>query len=160
MPRARRLPIKNPAFAGLIILVVVSLVFILSFKLAATNCGSDYRSDETININGQQMHLQVAKTSKELTQGLSGKACIGADQAMLFDLGRPGDYSFWMKGMHFSIDIVWLNSKREVIAIDKDVSPRTYPKSFDASQPVGYVIEMQAGRAAELGIKNGDLIKV
>jgi len=158
MQRVRRLPIKTTVFTGLIILLAAALLITLFISLASAGCNQEYRDDKNISINGQVIHVQVADTSGEINRGLSGKSCTADSQGMLFNLGRSGQYAFWMKDMKFSIDIVWLNSKHEVVQVDKSISPSTYPKTFTSSQPAQFVLELKAGRAGDLGLKPGSLI--
>jgi uncharacterized membrane protein (UPF0127 family) len=59
-----------------------------------------------------------------------------------------------MQGMKFSLDIIWLNSDKEVLKIEKGVSPQTYPKQFCAER-TQYVIELNSGSADALGLLVG-----
>jgi uncharacterized membrane protein (UPF0127 family) len=65
-----------------------------------------------------------------------------------------------MKGMLFSIDMIWLNSDKEVIYIQKNVSPDTYPKGFAPNGDALYVLELKAGTADRLDIKQGDPVGI
>ncbi|HVX58148.1 MAG TPA: DUF192 domain-containing protein [Candidatus Saccharimonadales bacterium] len=159
MHRVRRLPIKTTVFAGLVVLLAALLIVTLSIRLASANCNQEYRDDENINVNGQIIRVQVAATTAEQDRGLGGKSCISDNQAMLFKPQSSGT-SVWMKDMNFPIDIVWINSKHEVVQIDSNISPKTYPKSFASAQPASYVMELKAGRASSLGLGAGSLINL
>ena len=63
-------------------------------------------------------------------QGLSGKSQLAQDQGMLFVFAQPGKYYFWMKGMNFSIDIIWIGEDMKVIYIKKDARPELYPETY------------------------------
>jgi uncharacterized membrane protein (UPF0127 family) len=121
----------------------------------AEACGA-YRTDETIRIGSSDVDAEVAAKPAAITKGLSGRKCIAADRAMLFSFGRPGVYSFWMKGMRFPIDIVWLDGAHDVVWLERNVSPSTYPMSFlNREDPAQYVLELKAGRSRELGLRIG-----
>ncbi|HEU5005225.1 MAG TPA: DUF192 domain-containing protein [Candidatus Saccharimonadales bacterium] len=149
---------KNTVLMGLIFVLVAGLIVGLSVSLASLNCNQGFRTDETISINDQTMNLQIADTTKEQAKGLGGRSCIGENQAMLFEFGKPADYRFWMKGMKFPIDIVWMDADHRVVQINANVTPGTYPETFSADEPVQYVLEMKVGRAVQLGLQDGQTI--
>lgn len=140
-------------------LLALGLIFSFSLLSNAKNtpvCQETYRKDIVIKANGQSIDGQLARSPQELEQGLSGKNCIGEQQGMLFKFDQSGYYSFWMKDMKFNIDILWIDSTRKVVHIEKDVSPATYPnKNFTNSSPASDVLELKAGRSDELGLKTG-----
>ncbi len=104
-------------------------------------------SDEhPLSVNGQRYAVQFALTPEQLAQGLGGRASLAAGSGMLFLYGRQQELCFWMKGMHFAIDIIWLNSEERITHIEPDVSPLTYPGIFCHSG--AYVVELHAGQAA------------
>ncbi len=74
---------------------------------------------------------------------------------MLFVFEGVAVQCFWMKDMHFSIDIIWLDAEKRVVHIEKDVSPETYPRTFCPSKPAKYVIELSAGEASRSSIRPG-----
>jgi len=76
---------------------------------------------------------------------------------MLFVFEEEKRHPFWMKDMHFPIDIIWISGERKVLEITYGVSPETYPDIFQPQQPVKYVIEVEAGRAEEINIEEGSV---
>jgi len=71
---------------------------------------------------------------------------------------EPGRYPFWMRDMHFSIDIIWLDNQFKVIHVEREVAPETYPELFAPTQDALYVLEIREGVAEELGIVEGTLL--
>jgi uncharacterized membrane protein (UPF0127 family) len=67
-----------------------------------------------------------------------------------------------MKDTLVPLDIFWLDSKGQVIHIEKDVATSTYPTVFYPDTPARYVLETAAGFAtlhnidigAQLDLKN------
>lgn len=137
------------------LLVLVVLAVVVTRPPA---CTANYRLDKQLIVNGHYLNAELASNYAEQTQGLSGRACLGSSQAMLFQFNQPGYYPFWMKNMRFAIDIVWLDQAKQVVDIAPSVSPRTYPHTFSNSQPAQYVVEMAAGQAQKLGIGTGSNI--
>ena len=42
---------------------------------------------------------------------------------MLFVLNPSSRRGFWMKGMKFPIDVIWLNENKEIVHIKKSLEP-------------------------------------
>lgn len=104
-----------------------------------------------LTISGKQYQLEVAATDHEKSQGLGGRIGMARNHGMLFQYANQGVRCFWMKDMHFPLDIIWLNAQNQVIKIESNVSPDTYPHPFCAS-PVQNVIELNAGEARSLHV--------
>jgi uncharacterized membrane protein (UPF0127 family) len=64
---------------------------------------------------------------------------------MLFVFDKSDRYGFWMKDMHFALDICWLDDSGKVISIARNVSADSYPKAFYPKKPARMVIEANAG---------------
>lgn len=135
--------------------VLVALLTYGPNEAQKPKCGV-YRNDKTVSINSANIKVEVVKTAAEAEKGLGGRPCIERDQGMLFVFNKPGRYSFWMKDMRFSIDIVWISPERKVVGLEIDVSPSTYPDRFvNKDNPAQYVLELPANRSKNLGITLG-----
>jgi len=143
----------------LILAVLFLLIFCISIiykNSLSSSCDEEYRHDATIKFNSnQQLNAELARTESEREKGLGNRSCVRDDQAMLFVFGHSENYDFWMKNMRFPIDIIWVDSHREVTQVTENVSPKTYPKNFTSDQASQYVLEVKAGQAAKLGIISG-----
>jgi len=51
------------------------------------------------------------------------------NQGMLFVFEQPYRYGFWMKGMKFPIDIIWLDSNGVVTHIEHSLKPCPHASS-------------------------------
>jgi hypothetical protein len=81
---------------------------------------------------------------------------------MLFPFDPPRPASFWMKNTLIPLDMIFLRNG-EVKAIEADVPPCTTTPcpSYGPDQiEIDQVIELRAGRAAELGLKVGDRVNI
>ncbi len=92
-------------------------------------------------------HLAVASTQEARQKGLGGRADMKENEGMLFVFDAPDAACFWMKNMHFSLDMIWLDADKRVVHIEQNVSPETFPKSFCPGKPAKYVVELKAGEA-------------
>jgi uncharacterized membrane protein (UPF0127 family) len=135
--------------------MLVVLVLGLVYKPNYSTCQSKLRSDKKIKIGSTKLTIQEANTEQAREKGLGGQSCIPANQAMLFTYSRPGYYQFWMKGMKFPIDIIWINSDKKVIQVSSNISPNTFPETFASDQPAQYILETKANQAGKLHITRG-----
>jgi uncharacterized membrane protein (UPF0127 family) len=148
---------------------MLAVVVVIVAAAAAAGCGSSsgnsasscgtYRRDVVLRIGSHRIAAESAVTPDERDRGLGGRHCIGANQGMLWTFKLPVHISFWMKGMKFPIDIVWIGPDHRVVWVARNVSPATYPRTFkNRRKGALYVVELQAGRAKSLGITLGTTV--
>lgn len=106
------------------------------------------------------MQIEIADTNAARVQGLSGRSALADDYGMLFVFEDVGRYGFWMKDMYLVIDIIWIKDNGEIVGIEREVSPETYPTVFYPPEPVRYVLEIAGGSAERRGFLVGMRINV
>jgi uncharacterized membrane protein (UPF0127 family) len=74
----------------------------------------------------------------------------------LFVFGVPGNHSIWMKDMNYPLDILWVAEEGEIVHIEENVSPDSFPESFSSPTPAWFVVEANAGFVASNTIAIGD----
>jgi len=123
----------------------------------------DYLSPKspTAEINGHVFSLYLAKTPQEQETGLAKFNEINKNQGMLFLFQKPDYYSFWMKGMKFPIDIIFINKDRIVdifqnVPVAKDNNLPTYKTREKADK----VLEINFGLSDEYKIRIGNIVKL
>ena len=97
----------------------------------------------------------VADTEASREQGLSDIPSLPDGVGMLFVFPNPGNYGFWMKDMHFPLDLIWIDDYKNIVGVTKNALPVSYPFVFMPPRPVEYVIEMNAGSVARFGLTTG-----
>lgn len=112
-----------------------------------------------IRSGGREHRFQVelARTPEEQARGLMFRESLGADEGMLFPMEPPRPASFWMKNTLIPLDIIFIRPDGTIARI----AHRTVPHSLESVQsgePVSAVLELRGGRAAELGIEEGDRV--
>lgn len=112
----------------------------------------------SLKLGGATFELDIADTSAKKERGLGGRPALAADRGMVFPYDQAGRLCFWMKGMRFAIDILWLDSAKKVISVEKSLSPNTYPQTFCPDQPAQYVVELPAGASDRVSVKIGDIL--
>src|SRR3989344_7598715 len=138
---------------GFIILIVVfftlflSVIFNKSSILFLESSVQKTFDDTVLRIADKEIRVELADTEEKRTRGLSGRKSLSQDSGMFFVFEIPAKYSFWMKDMRFSLDIIWIDENKKIIAISENITPETYPASFSPSEPIKYVLEVNAGWA-------------
>jgi uncharacterized protein len=144
-----------------VVLIAIILILSLHHKPSTpiSKCGP-YRTDKVITLGSAKLSAETAATKTEQAKGLSGRPCIEATQAMLFDFGKAGQWPMWMKDMKFPIDIVWVSTNQKIVGMEREVSPNTYPDSFaNKDKPARYVIEVKSGLTKQLNLDLGQSVK-
>jgi uncharacterized membrane protein (UPF0127 family) len=113
---------------------------------------------QTIQSLPIELSLIIASTSAEQELGLGQRTSLPLDEGMLFVFATSSNYGFWMKDMHFSIDMIWMDENFSITHIASDVSPDTYPEVFNPGQKSLYVLETNAGYAEKNGLTVGETL--
>ncbi|MBI5655180.1 DUF192 domain-containing protein [Candidatus Uhrbacteria bacterium] len=113
-------------------------------------------------INGREIKIEVADTYLAISKGLGGRDSLDRDAGMLFVLPYRGKHAFWMKDMKFPLDIIWLDRGMvvDVVTLYPPTAERPEPEIHEPSAMSDKVLELNAGMAEELGIKQGTVIEL
>ncbi|MXX53045.1 MAG: DUF192 domain-containing protein [Dehalococcoidia bacterium] len=117
-----------------------------------------------VNVGNAVFDAELAFTPEDRTQGLSDRESLPQTTGMLFIFEEARTPTFWMYHMRFDLDFVWIGEDCIVADIHHNV-----PRQADGQQPsdlpryspnvdVLYNLEINAGRAEELGIEIGDKV--
>lgn len=161
---------------------VVFLIALAAIFLSAVAAWYFYQLPQTdvsplraIQLSGQMIRVSVADTEALREKGLSGRAGLAPDEGMLFVFPKDGKYAFWMKDMHFPIDVIWLSvsdrpsrdgsadpstgsGQAVVVYMAQNVSPDSFPQTFRPDVLARYVLELPAGYAKEYNVVVGDIV--
>lgn len=152
-------------FSVFLILFVITAIFWLVFRYRSGGLFSGQSAQlysvsapATIDIRIGQVKIiaETADTIWKKIKGLSGRDGLSENAGMLFPYNKPGFYAFWMRGMKFPIDIIWIGVDKKVVDITKNIPPESFPKTFASKKPAQYVLELPAGFTDKNGIRIGD----
>jgi uncharacterized protein len=102
--------------------------------------------------------VEVARTAAEQAKGLMFRTRMGPDEGMIFPMHPPRTASFWMKNTVIPLDIVFIGPDRRILNIAANTVPYSEAQVVSAGK-VSAVLELNAGRAAALGIVPGDRVE-
>ncbi|TGX37652.1 DUF192 domain-containing protein [Sphingomonas naasensis] len=110
----------------------------------------------------RKFNVEVARTTAEQERGLMFRTNLPADGGMLFapypPEGPPREASFWMKNTPSPLDILFIRSDGTIAKIAENAVPYS-EQPLRSGEPVGAVLEINGGKAAELGIAPGDKVR-
>jgi uncharacterized protein len=111
-------------------------------------------------IGPYKFRAEIADTPEKRAMGLMFREFIPNDYGMLFIFPDEDIRSFWMKNCKVHLDIIYLDSNKQVVDIHADVPPcKSEPcTSYISKKPARYVLELRGKRAEELDLKTGDSI--
>lgn len=103
--------------------------------------------------------VDLAKTPAEISRGLMFTEGLAQNKGMLFIFEKDGNYPFWMKNTLIPLDIIWVNGNKEVVFISENNQPCPEESpclSVNPGKNAKYVLEINGGLAAKIGLKIGD----
>ncbi|MCF6320252.1 MAG: DUF192 domain-containing protein [Rhizobiaceae bacterium] len=102
--------------------------------------------------------VEIADEPQERQIGLMNREKMDPRSGMLFQFERRDVVTMWMKNTLIPLDMIFITQDGKVAT----VAERTTPHSLDvisSKVPVRYVLELNGGMAAFIGIKPGDDIE-
>jgi uncharacterized membrane protein (UPF0127 family) len=111
-----------------------------------------------VYVKNNLVKAEVVESPEKRERGLSERANLTEGRGMLFVMSHAELPRFWMKGMRFSIDIIWIDNGK-VIGFEKNISPKD-SRIFSSPAAAGYVLEVPAGFCDKYNIEINDAIKM
>lgn len=132
-------------------------MLILMSSLVACQATEPY-----VEFNGERFFVEIADDDQERAQGLMFRDEMAADRGMLFIFSREDWRSFWMRNTRIPLDIIYLDEDMKVVSIAADTPPCRTQRcpNYPSTGPAKYVLELNAGQAARLGMGPGDQLSV
>jgi uncharacterized protein len=143
-------------------LCVIALVLALHTMTLASGVSIELPVEqvEIVTANGDRhaFSAHIAATPEARRRGLMYVTRLEPDEGMLFDFESPRPVGMWMKNTPLSLDMLFIKTDGEIARI----AARTHPFSTElisSGVEVRAVLEINGGRAAELGIAAGDRVQ-
>jgi uncharacterized protein len=100
--------------------------------------------------------VEIAATPDQQERGLMFRKSLAPNRGMIFPYEPPQEVGFWMKNTLIPLDIVYIRANGTIARITNaqpmDITP------LPSGEAVALVLEIAGGRAAQLGIKEGDKV--
>lgn len=105
----------------------------------------------------QSFMVEIADSAREREYGLMCRKAVAADRGMLFIFPAPAPQAFWMRNTLASLDIIYIGADGRVVSISRNARPLD-ETPLPSVGPAKFVLELAAGRAAQIGLLPGDRI--
>ncbi len=118
--------------------------------------GEVYFQDKNKNLIAK-VDVEIAETDEKRHLGLMFREKMEENQGMLFIFQTEEPQGFYMRNTIIPLDIIFVNSKKEIVKIHKNTTPFS-EQNLPSLKPAIYVVEVNAGYTEKNKIKEGDLI--
>lgn len=137
----------------LILSAAIFVFFILKNKYKQT----------IVEINETEIQVEIANSTAKRTKGLMFRKYLPEGSGMLFVFPNEAKHSFWMANTLIPLDIIWINSNKEVVYIENGVPPctesvRSACKIYKPNTDAKYVLELNSGKSSDLNIQIDDTV--
>lgn len=121
--------------------------------------------EPVVRVGELEFPVEVVADSEKRMRGLSGRPSLDAQTGMLFVFENEERFQFWMRDMEITLDIVWIGSNCQVVDVSENVpfpdstTPLRDLPRYSPESPSKYVLEINGGEAADLGLGIGDPVE-
>ncbi len=71
--------------------------------------------------SGTVIQAEIADTPQKRATGLMYREALKKDHGMLFVFTEPQAWTFWMKNTKIPLDLIWMDGKKRVVYIERNV---------------------------------------
>ena len=130
--------------------------------LMLTACVACASGGPSVQLGGQTFSVEIADTQEKQALGLMFRDSMPADAGMIFVFPNEARRSFWMKNTRIPLDIMYFDKELKMVSISADTPPCKIARcpSYPSGKPAMYVLELNAGVAAELGVGPGAVMTI
>lgn len=147
------------AFVG--ILLVAGIAF--SFLHQSTPGTTGYITIQIVTPNAtHSFHVFLADDEQERATGLMWIKNMDKDKGMLFVFDTQDIKTFWMKNTKIPLDMIFIDSNKKIVSIQKNVQPCTSKPcpTYPSKLPAMYVLEINSNLSEEKNINIGDHVDI
>jgi uncharacterized membrane protein (UPF0127 family) len=120
-------------------------------------CAPD-RLDIRWESGRESFAIEVADDDAERSRGLMFRDSMPLSEGMLFVYPAPKRPSFWMKNTLIPLDMVFADATGTVTRVHENAVPGDLTP-IDGGEGVQFVLEINGGLAARLGITTGAILR-
>lgn len=137
----------------------VLLAPLLAFLLLLPASAAELETVTLETASGSHVfRAEIAATPAARSQGLMNRRTMAADHGMLFDFGEARPVMMWMKNTPLPLDMIFVDGRGTVTRIAADTTPFS-EDIISSGGPVRFVLEVNAGTARRIGLKEGDRLR-
>ena len=131
------------------------ILILIAAWLLCTSCVS---AGPEVELKGERFSVEVATTPREQALGLMFRDSMPEDHGMLFMFPSAITRHFWMKNTRIPLDIFYFDENRRLVSVAQNAKPCRVANcpAYPSTGPAMYVLELNAGKAAELSVQPGE----
>jgi uncharacterized membrane protein (UPF0127 family) len=123
------------------------------------------RATAEIVVGDTPLLVELALEPDQQSLGLGYRNGLEPGTGMLFVFPDAAPRTFWMKGMRFCLDIIWIEDGEivgaaESVCPDPEGTADAERERFSSGEPVTYVLEVPAGWLDENGYGEGTDVQI
>jgi uncharacterized protein len=166
MPRKNRFAVALGLCASLVLPGAAIPVVAISDSAWALDAGATAALENLTLVTGPKsahpvehvLHVEVMRTEEQRERGLMERRFLPADRGMLFQFDHVQTVLMWMKNTYIPLDMIFLSRGGVVTHIAEDAEPMS-EAIISSDGPAFGVLEVNAGFARKIGLKDGDLVR-
>jgi len=137
---------------------LVAIFFISFFSLSCSPKMETAGKGPRVCFDERCVNVELAQTDEQRSRGLQFRESLGKNEGMLFSFFENKAHLFWMKDTLIPLDMIWLDHAGRIIYIAHNVLPcQSDPcPVYGTNKNSQYVLEINAGTALEMGLKEGN----
>jgi len=115
-----------------------------------------------VELKNKRFMVELAETQEKQALGLMFRDTMPDDHGMLFLFPVESMRSFWMKNTKISLDIFYFDEDLRLVSVSENTPPCRSQRcpAYPSTGPAKYVLELNAGKAAELAVQPGDVLEL
>lgn len=135
--------------------LLATLLFGLPFFAAA-------QLQPWVKLKGQHIAVELAEDDATRMRGLMFREHMDPNHGMLFVFEHETPQAFWMKNTKIPLDMLFFDHAGKLVALHERVPPCTADPcpAYPSNAPALYVLELNGGEAAKLGVKPGEKLEI
>lgn len=112
----------------------------------------------TTSTGEHSFMVEIADDDAERQRGLMFRDPLPDDRGMLFQFPDVAERGFWMHNTPSPLDIIYIDPNGRIVSIVRNATPNS-DQILPSNGPASGVLELRAGRAAEIGAQPGDRVR-
>ncbi len=140
---------------------LAGLLLAVLLVLPLAGCAGEAALPE-VGLKGERFKVEIADSLEEQARGLMFRRELARDHGMLFVYAQAQPQAFWMRNCEIALDILYFDGQGRFINGHYGAPPcRTAQcPSYESKRPARYVLEVGAGIARALDLKEGDPLEL
>ncbi len=139
--------------------IVIVLLFVLLGVVAAYYLRHPLGAK--VKIGDHVIPVELAVTEDEKQRGLGFRPSLAPDHGMLFVYDHKEQFNFWMRGMQFPLDFIWIDGGTiaEITPNIPAPKPGEQLRVYTPKSEIDKILEVNAGMVEKYEIRVGDTVE-